>query len=60
MKEAYKSRASIDSTKSKLCRAVALSVGIEILHMDSVDFKEDQIYGMDYKKYVMVIKHKKL
>ena len=44
----------------KLCRVVVLSVGIEILHMDGVDFEEDQIYSMDYKKYAMVIKHKKL
>ena len=36
-----------------------LSLGIEILHMNDLDFKEKKIYGIDYRRRTMVMKHKK-
>ena len=36
-----------------------LSLGIEILCMNGLDFKEKQIYGIEYRRHTMVMKHKK-
>ena len=38
---------------------IILSIGIEILHMDGLDFKEEQIYSVYYEMCAMFMKHKK-
>ena len=39
---------------------LVLSIGVEILHMDGLDFEEEQIYGVDYRRCAMLMKHKEL
>ena len=39
---------------------LVLSIGVEILHMDELDFEEEQIYDVYYRRYAMLMKHKEL
>ena len=39
---------------------LVLSIGVEILHTDGLDFEEEKIYDVDYMRCAMLMKHKKL
>ena len=36
-----------------------LSLGIDILHVDDLAFREEQIYGINYMRCPVLMKHKK-
>ena len=38
---------------------LVLSIGVEISRMDDLDFEEEKIYGVEYWRCAMFMKHKK-
>ena len=44
----------------ELYRMLVLSIDVEILHTDGLDFKGEKIYGVGCRRCTMLIKHKKL
>ena len=39
---------------------LVLSIGVDISRLDNLDFEEEKIYGVDYRRFAMLMKHKKL